>query len=264
MAARAEAPTEAAAATRRASGAANPLDVIGFNRAPFLVAPTAGALAVAAAIACNPWPVPARLGLGTAGAIAIGATAFAAVAIWRVYGATAERRWAWIRSAGMAGRWLNLTTGFDDSTATLAAGASLAVTAIDIFDTDRPHEPALERARAAFPPDAASVALNEAARVIGQRRFDTICLAMSAHETHGDDRRALFRLSRDVLAPGGRILLVEHLRDVANVASFGSGAWHFATRGEWLTVASDAGLHLEEEQRLGPWVTGFVFSADRP
>jgi len=90
-----------------------------------------------------------------------------------------------------------------------------------------------------------------------------VLLLMSAHETHGEARRNLLVIARAALAPGGSVVLVEHLRDRANILAFGPGAWHFARRGDWLSVASNAGLELVHEQRLDPWVRGFVFAEAR-
>ena len=92
---------------------------------------------------------------------------------------------------------------------------------------------------------------------------DRVVLAMAAHETHGADRTALFQAVAGSLGPSGRVVVVEHLRDAANMAAFGPGAWHFSTRDAWLDVAAAAGLGLANEAQLNPWVRGFVFEPMR-
>jgi len=57
-----------------------------------------------------------------------------------------------------------------------------------------------------------------------------------------------------VLAVSGTVLLVEHLRDLANFAAFGPGYLHFMPRNEWRRLARIAGLEVEKEQSMTPFV----------
>jgi hypothetical protein len=156
---------------------------------------------------------------------------------------------------------LNLTTGFDDSTARLRTSAPGTGTAIDVFDRTRSHAAALRQARSSFPPAGPSVPIGGLPAAIAPASVDTVFLLMSAHETHGRDRAALFTTARAAVVREGRVVLVEHLRNPANILAFGPGAWHFSRREAWLATAVAAGLLLVDERRLDPWVTGFVFRA---
>jgi SAM-dependent methyltransferase len=239
---------------------AGPTDVIGFNVAPLILGPLAGLVAVVTVV--MPLPLAVRVALLVAGLGAIGLTIVAVVAIWWVFGIGSERRWTWVASAaGRPKRWLNLTTGFDDSTVTLRRRIAGEGRTVDVFDPSVEHEAALRRARVRFPTPGpgASVAPAALDDVVAAGSADTVFLLMSAHEAHGQDRLALIRSAARAVTPGGRLVLVEHLRNAANVAAFGPGAWHFATRAEWLAIAREAGLTLEEETRLTPLVAGFVF-----
>jgi len=247
---------------RPAGGPVDAIDVLWFNRSTFLSAPVIGILVSVAALLATILPTSLRVAMAFAGLVAIWWSIAAVLATWRVFGSDASRRWAWIRSSAGMGDRLNLTTGFDDTTSTLR-GDPVRSVSIDIYDPSLPHESALRRARAAFPPPAPSVRLADAATNIGAGSYAAVLLLMSAHETHGEARRNLLVIARAALAPGGSVVLVEHLRDRANILAFGPGAWHFARRGDWLSVASNAGLELVHEQRLDPWVRGFVFAEAR-
>ena len=248
----------------RRVGPAGPTDVIAFNIAQFVLGPVAGVLALFAAL--TPLPFPLRVGLIVAGVLAIEMTISAIAATWWVFGHRADRRWAWVHDrAGTPRRWINLTTGFDDSTATMQHSIPGSGVAVDVFDTTVQHDAALLRARRRFPPASRSVPVEMAVDTIESGSADVVFLLMAAHEAHGSARLALFRSAARALSAGGRLVLVEHLRDAANTLAFGPGAWHFSTRADWLAAALAAGLDLVEETRLTPFVAGFVFAraADR-
>jgi hypothetical protein len=237
-----------------------PRDVISFNRAAFVGGPAIGLGAILAAGTIDAVPAPVRIAIGLAGAAAIAMTGSALFATWRVFGRDAPARWAWIAHvAAGSNRWLNLTTGFDDSTERLRTTVPGAGTALDVFDPDRSHDPALRTARAAFPPRGVAVPVGALSTAVELGPVDVVFLLMSAHETHGAERIGLLSAARQALAPGGRVVLVEHLRDRANILAFGPGAWHFSRRDDWLRSAAAANLELVDKVRLSPLVAGLVF-----
>lgn len=250
---------------RTPGGPADALDVLGFNIAPFVLAPSAGLIVVVLSLSwALPAPFPIRLLLLTLGLGGIAWTVLAVLVVWKTFGADGQTRWRWIgEAAGRPGRWLNVTTGFDDSTAPLRAMLDGEGRSVDLFDADARHEAALRRARLSFRPAVASTSLDGLADVLPDGEADAVLLLMSGHEARGADRAALFGSLAAALSPAGRIVVVEHLRDAATVLAFGPGAWHFARRRDWLDVGGAAGLRLVEERRLSPWVRGFVFERKR-
>ena len=71
---------------------------------------------------------------------------------------------------------------------------------------------------------------------------------------------AWFAEARRCLRPGGRIVLVEHVRDVANFLAFGPGFLHFHSPESWRHCWEKAGLRLSDRFRVTPWVRVFVIS----
>lgn len=237
---------------------ADPLDVMGFNAAAFILGPT---VAIAGAVVGLQLAMPLRglVLIGAAMAAILSAAAIIAV-VW-VFAWTARRRWAWVAdTARSPRRWLNVTTGFDDSSAWLldrfptADGATL-----DLFDASRDQERPLLRARHRFTPAAASVPPDDIGLSVASGAYDAVFLLMSAHEAHGSDRAVLFDSATRALAPGGRVILVEHLHDLANTLAFGPGAQHFQTEATWSSTAQAAGLRLVSQVRHSPFVHGYVF-----
>ncbi len=242
----------------RPSGPARARDVIAFNAAPFTLGPLA--VAASALVLLSSLPLIVRVAFGIAAVIGSILTVGATIAVLWVFDWGSSSRWRWVMaSAERPRRWLNVTTGFDDSTAMLRASLdSPEGLAVDLFDTHVDHEAALRRARRRFPPRGRSVSIHELGGS-APRSADAIFLLMSAHETDGEDRDRLFTIIRHVLTDGGRLVLVEHLRDLANAVAFGPGAWHFENRDAWIQTAESAGLQLVKETRLTPFVHGFVF-----
>jgi ubiquinone/menaquinone biosynthesis C-methylase UbiE len=94
---------------------------------------------------------------------------------------------------------------------------------------------------------------------VGDGWADAVFLLLTAHEIRkAEDRDQFFAEVARILSPGGRVVLVEHLRDTWNAVAFGPGFFHFFSRGEWLRTAARARLRVESERRMTPFVRVFV------
>src|SRR5690606_19569856 len=126
---------------RGLAGGVDWTDVLRFN------APLIGAAMVASAIGlatgAAPLPRPARAA-GVAGCVAaLGLQLSAAVATRRVFGPSGVTDYRWLTDVlgGAPQRWLNLTTGFDDTTGTIARQwPDSRGLAVDRFDPRVRHE----------------------------------------------------------------------------------------------------------------------------
>ena len=61
-----------------------------------------------------------------------------------------------------------------------------------------------------------------------------------------------------VLKPNGKLVLVEHMRDLPNFMAYGPGFLHFLGRAEWLRLARGAGFEINHDLRVTPFVRVFV------
>jgi SAM-dependent methyltransferase len=182
-----------------------------------------------------------------------------------VYDRSPLRRWTWIADAlpDPPQRWINLHAGVDEATPALRRmfpGTRGRV--FDIFDPAEMTEPSIARARAIAKPAEPSEHADWRNLPLANGSCDAAILLLAAHElrTHAA-RVTLFAELRRRLRGCGRIVLAEHLRDAANFLAFGPGFRHFFSRAAWLAAARDAGLEIEREFRITPFVAVFVFTS---
>ena len=166
--------------------------------------------------------------------------------------------------------WVLLHAGLDETSGAIKAmfpGSRGKV--LDIFDPAEMTEPSIARARASsrtWPRASAGLHDAEPSEPADYRDLpvptgtvDAALLLLSAHELRTDQARgALFDELRRVLAPAGRVVVAEHLRDWANFAAFGPGFLHFHSRDAWLRAFARARLAIQSEFAITPFVRVFV------
>ena len=151
--------------------------------------------------------------------------------------------------------WLSVHAGLDEMTDLLRAKfPSAQCRVFDIFDNAEMTEPSIARARALSQSmEGQHVSWRQLPAENGS--FDTIFLPFVAHEfRHVEARHLFFQELARVLAPHGKIILVEHLRDLPNFAAFGPGFLHFQSRRTWLNACHSANLRLTQERGITPFV----------
>jgi SAM-dependent methyltransferase len=202
----------------------------------------------------------------TAATIGAGVAAFWLVASLVVshivYDRSPLRRWVWIESAlGFAPqRWANLHAGLDESTPTLRRMFPVSIgRVLDFFDAGEMTEPSILRARRLAHNEIPAESAEFRHLPLADASLDAAMLLLSAHELRTRESRvALASEIRRALVPGGKIVLAEHLRDAANFLAFGPGFLHFFSRREWRETAAAAGLSVEREFRITPFIAVFV------
>lgn len=226
---------------------------------PLYVAAVA-VLLVALGVAVSALPDALRLAgaLAAAGALwfllgSLGATHW-------VYDRSDLYRWSWLRALLLRGdaRLLVCHTGFDEVSGSLrAAFPEARVEVLDHFDAETMTEASIRRARALHPPAAGTLAapFDRWPEI----QADLILAPLAIHELRRvGERAAWFSEARRSLEPGGRIVVVEHLRDLPNFLAFGPGFMHFHTAAAWRRSWEQAGLELERSSPLTPFLRVFV------
>lgn len=157
--------------------------------------------------------------------------------------------------------WAMVHTGLDEELDLDAVMPGTRLARLDIFDRNVMTASSIERARVLTPSALPAIACSPTHLELADGSCDAIVIAFSAHEIRDRSaREAFFSEVRRALRPGGRALLVEHLRDVPNWLAFGPGFLHFVSRREWMRLAALAELTVSAETRITPFVMALTLA----
>ncbi len=210
------------------------------------------ALAAVALLFGRSWPV-----MWLAGAWGVASLAVSHY----VYDRSRLGRWDWLPVT--PGKWANIHCGFDETSRPLRRvypGTTGII--LDMYDRRAMTEASIARARRIPTGAPAAERARYDALPVADGELDTVFVLFAAHELRARAAREKFFAEVDrVLRPGGRVVLVEHLRDAANFLAFGPGAFHFLPGREWRRLA--ARWETEAEFSVTPFVRAFVFRKER-
>lgn len=185
---------------------------------------------------------------------------------WWVYDHSDLYRFGWITrliQENPSGRIVLCHAGFDDLSPHLKARfPSARWTVLDHYDPAVMTEASIRRARKLYPPPAGTLAAPWHHWPVADQSADLVLGLLAIHELRRHSGRvAWFREARRCLAPGGRVILVEHVRDAANFLAFGPGFFHFHSVMAWQRSWQEAELVCRETFRLTPFLRVFVLGA---
>ncbi len=157
---------------------------------------------------------------------------------------------------------VNINAGFDETSALLQAKYPTALlTVLDFYDPARHTEVSIERARKAYPAYPCTISVSTGDIPLQPNTIQYAFLILAAHEIRDDEERRIFlEQLRDSLSAGGKIIVVEHLRDVNNFLAYNFGFFHFLAHSTWINNFSKAGLSIDSETKLTPFISCFVLS----
>lgn len=199
-----------------------------------------------------------RLG-GTAAGLVAGWLSVASIAAsWWIYDRSELYRWSWLQRSvpAVPARVLVVHAGLDEASAAVAdLWPGVSVASVDVHGGIGRTTASLRLARRS----AAAGPRADDAIPVGN---DLAVAFLAAHELRTRSKRVEF--IRDVarqLIVGGRLVLIEHIRDATNAAAFGPAIGHFYPVEEWREVIRLGGLELVAEERITPFIA--VLTAER-
>lgn len=181
------------------------------------------------------------------------------VASWWVYDLSPLYRWDWLAKRAGCARIVFGHAGFDEVTWSLRSRfPGSDIVPVDFHDPVRMTEPSIRRARRLCPPLPGTISAGLDRWPLSHESL--ILFPLSAHEWRlPAERRSLLRAASGSLDAGGRIIVIEHLRDWRNFLVFGPGFMHFHSEQTWIRDAEAVGLRCDERFRVALFLRGWVF-----
>jgi SAM-dependent methyltransferase len=171
-------------------------------------------------------------------------------------------RWHWLERAlgGVKNKRIVFChAGFDEASEALRERLSGAWRIIDHHDPATMTEASIRRARKMYPPTPGTEAAPFDKWPVGDGWADVVFGILAVHELRTVGERAKwFAEAKRCLADGGRMVVVEHVRDAANFLAFGPGFLHFHSVKNWERSWEGEGLRLRDGFRITPFVRVFV------
>lgn len=157
-------------------------------------------------------------------------------------------------------RIANINAGFDETSYSIQQKFKVAhLSVFDFYNAEKHTEVSIERARKKYSifPNTLKLELHE--QPLTSAPFDYIFVIFAAHEIRNPSERiAFFDCLKKSLANNGKIILVEHLRDLPNFIAYTIGAFHFYSKKSWRHIFSSVNLVVENESKLTPFISVFT------
>ncbi|MGY8909705.1 MAG: methyltransferase domain-containing protein [Flavobacteriales bacterium] len=155
---------------------------------------------------------------------------------------------------------VNINAGFDETSFTIKdkfSNSNLQV--FDFYNADKHTEPAIIRARKVTNEYPKTIQINTKYIPLNTNSVDVIFLLSAVHEIRKDEEKVqLLKECKRVCKDNGKVIIVEHLRDVPNFFAFSVGFTHFFSQKTWLKVFNQAGFKNVIEKKITPFMSIFT------
>jgi SAM-dependent methyltransferase len=154
---------------------------------------------------------------------------------------------------------VNINAGFDETSFIIKRrfpGSDLRV--FDFYNAKQHTEPAIKRARkvSLVYPNTQQIVSNSIP--LKDKTADIIFLLSAVHEIRSQDEKVQFlKECHRLCKPGGKVIMVEHLRDFPNFLAFSIGFTHFFSREAWKNAFEQAGFSSFQETKFTAFMSIF-------
>lgn len=155
---------------------------------------------------------------------------------------------------------LNINAGFDETSFIIKNNfpeSDLKV--FDFYDSERHTEPAIIRARKVSLVYPNTQQMKSNLIEMTDQSADIIFLLSAAHEIRSNEEKIHFlKECHRVCKSDGKVIMVEHLRDLPNFLAFSVGFTHFFSKKTWRNAFKNSGFKTFEEVKFTPFMSIFI------
>ncbi|TRZ45095.1 class I SAM-dependent methyltransferase [Robertkochia solimangrovi] len=154
---------------------------------------------------------------------------------------------------------ININAGFDETSYILKNNFKASeLQVFDFYNPVRHTEPAIVRARKISMTYPNTTEIQSNYIPVKDNTVDIIFLLSAAHEIRSHTERIVFlKECKRICKPNGRVITVEHLRDLPNFLAFSFGFTHFFSETTWRNAFQEAGFATFEETKFTPFMSIF-------
>jgi len=157
---------------------------------------------------------------------------------------------------------VNINAGFDETSFILKnkfPKSDLRV--FDFYNAKQHTEPAIVRARKVSLTYPNTQQIKSNAIPMSDKNVDIVFLLSAAHEIRSHEEKVQFlKECYRLCKTGGKVIMVEHLRDFPNFLAFSVGFTHFFSRSTWKNAFERAGFSTFHESKFTPFMSVFSCS----
>ena len=155
--------------------------------------------------------------------------------------------------------FVNMNAGFDETSFIIKnkfPKSDLKV--FDFYNSEKHTEPAIIRARKVTLEYPKTQQIKYNAIPLKDNSVDVIFLLSAVHEIRKNEEKTEFlRECKRICKLNGKVIMVEHLRDVPNFFAFSIGFTHFFSSKVWKRVFKQAGFKSTTETKFTPFMSVF-------
>ncbi|KIC93533.1 class I SAM-dependent methyltransferase [Flavihumibacter solisilvae] len=180
-----------------------------------------------------------------------------------VYDFSGYYRFDWLKQVFQewpeAGLIVNINAGFDETSFILKEKFPLSeIRVFDFYNSKRHTEPAIKRARKVSMIYPNTKTISSDSIPLQDKTVDVVFLLSAAHEIRSQEEKVmLLKECHRLCKPGGKVVMVEHLRDFPNFLAFSVGFTHFFSRTTWRHAFEAAGFSTFNETKFTPFMSIF-------
>lgn len=156
----------------------------------------------------------------------------------------------------------NIHAGFDETSRILKKNLpSAELKVFDFYDPSKHTEISIERARKAYPSYDGTVKISTSKLPLPARSVNVMFNIFALHEVrNGEERTRFLKEQFRALRDDGKVVIVEHLRNLPNFLAYNIGFFHFLPETEWNKNFQQVGLYIDNRFKITPFITVFILS----